>query len=178
MDTLADNDAATALELELDGLDLGDYGAAANDAGAGDHQTDPDPREVREQAALTSQFLIAAGAAVVGKAVPAAGDVLTGEVLTTGEQRLAAVLLKYDGQLPPWLLRWKEEFLLAGWLAATGYGVYRAHLDHKKANGDEKPGSQPAEPEHPVSGAERWGEVSGGEAEPGAPGSQAGDSLG
>ena len=60
----------------------------------------------------------------------------------TCRKRLVPVLLKYQGGLPPWLLRWKEEMELAGFLALTAFQTWQsieaAHADNDKSdNGKE-----------------------------------------
>lgn len=40
------------------------------------------------------------------------------------QEKLSAVMYKYDLELPPWLAAYREELELAGVLAMTGFGVY------------------------------------------------------
>jgi len=46
-------------------------------------------------------------------------------------RRLAPVLLKYDGKLPPWLERWKEEIFLSITLGGVAYGTVKAIREYE-----------------------------------------------
>lgn len=173
---LAQSEAADDLDAimapEVEGIP--GAGPAANDEPA---EAPPSRAEVRAQAEASAQFIIATAAAVVRGGLQVE---LAGESLAEGEQRLAAVLVKYDGELPPWLTRWQEEMLFGWWLATTGYGVYRAHLDHKAEadNDGAQSESFSAHPAYAVSGADGRGEVASDETEFGAGDGAANDPMG
>jgi len=42
------------------------------------------------------------------------------------EDRLTPLVIKYDAQLPPWLVKWQEELLFLGVIASVAYGSVMA----------------------------------------------------
>jgi len=53
-------------------------------------------------------------------------------------QALTPVVVKYDGQLPPWLAKWQEEIMLAICLGSVAYNSVRAVKDYNAERKKEK----------------------------------------
>ncbi len=100
--------------------------------GTEEEQEEPKPlstAEKRMAAKVTASFI--AGSTAEGVEFflkPVKVDESTRE---TFADRLAAVLEKHDGEMPPWLARliadWKEEFALARFMVATGWEIRRQY---------------------------------------------------
>lgn len=169
----AADDLAAIQPPEIEGFPGVGAPEAANDSAAPVESR----AEIRRKAEASAAFILGTGAAIVRQGLHVE---LEASAVREGEQRLAAVLVKYDGELPPWLTRWQEELLFGWWLATTGYGIAMAYQESKKGGGDDgaQSESQSRGSTHSVSGADRRGEVPGDETEPGASGSQADSAMG
>lgn len=71
----------------------------------------------------------------------------------TFADRLAAVLEKHDGELPPWLARliadWKEEFALARFMVFTGWEIRRQYKAEQGKTLQLTHAAQPVQQEKP-----------------------------
>lgn len=47
------------------------------------------------------------------------------ETVDKGAERLLPLLVKYQGQIPPWILAYKEEFLAGMWVAGVMFETYK-----------------------------------------------------
>lgn len=101
------------------------------------------PHVTPGEAAEISGQLVAFAAASLKSAHPALE--YDDATQTRVRDALTPVVIKYDGALPPWLLKWKEEIILCGVLASVAYGSVKAVKDYNaaaQARNDEKKAAQ------------------------------------
>lgn len=85
-----------------------------------------------EEAQALSSMLVAAAANWAEGHHPALEGRYPAEVRNQVTERLTPVVKKYDGALPPWILQYHEEIMLAICLGGIVYGSIRAIRDYKE----------------------------------------------
>ncbi len=76
-------------------------------------------------------MLIGLGLDMLGKKV---GVTFDAETKAEGADRLAPVLAKYDGAMPPWLKEYQHEFMLGIWFAGVAYKTWETVKAAKEAD--------------------------------------------
>lgn len=86
-----------------------------------------DPAEAK----IEAEFLTNMAADAAGGMHPALVDMYPEEVREKVAERLAPVLVKYGGHMPPWLEKWKDELMLAIVLGGVAYGSVKAVKEYQ-----------------------------------------------
>ena len=126
--------AADAAALMQEAAAAGGAAGAAGAAGA-----EPAPAVINDQeAAELSRFIVDLVADTASAQHPALS--YDDDARERVERALRPVVLKYNGKLPPWLERWKEELILTYVLGSVIYASVRAVKEyeaHHKASSQE-----------------------------------------
>jgi hypothetical protein len=120
--TFADVPALDALAQEAQ--DSGQYETKPGAAPA-----PPAPKLTAANCMTEAGMLIGMGLQLLSKKF---GVTLTQDQRKDGTEKLAEVLAKYDGQLPDWIKKYQEEFMLGMWCAGVAWQCYEI-AQQKKA---------------------------------------------
>lgn len=113
-------------------------------AAAAPEQPAPAPKLTAANCMTEAGMLIGMGLKIIGQKL---GVTFDADVKKDGQEKLAAVLAKYDGKLPDWFVKYQEEFQLGMWCAGVAWKCYEVAQEKKEqaAKPETQTGAEPGE---------------------------------